>query len=306
MKPILSIDELISHMKSKGITFDIVSEEDAKNFLQYNNYYMKLAAYRKNYEKADSGTNKGKYINLDFGYLQELSTIDMHLRYLIIQMCLDIEHAIKVCLLRDITNNPKEDGYNIVRKFLANDRKFRILNNIKRHQSGTYCKDLIDKYYPYFPVWVFVELVSFGDLLYFYSFYQEQYGIKNLDSKILNVVRDIRNASAHSNCLINNLFEKNDCTKQPNSKITNFVKNMDGISKAMRSKYLSTRFSYSFVTLLYVYNMLVADVAKNKRFSQLKNFMEDRVIKNKDYFAHNQKIIGIYKFHEKILDNITT
>ena len=32
-------------------------------------------------------------------------------------------------------------------------------------------KDLIEKYYPYFPVWVFVELISFGDLLYFCSFY---------------------------------------------------------------------------------------------------------------------------------------
>ena len=51
MKALLSVDEQIQHMKNKGITFNEVSESDAKDFLQKNNYYMKLAAYRANYEK---------------------------------------------------------------------------------------------------------------------------------------------------------------------------------------------------------------------------------------------------------------
>lgn len=42
-------------------------------------------------------------------------------------MCLDIEHAIKVKLLNEITNNPEEDGYDIVRKFIATDDNFRLL-----------------------------------------------------------------------------------------------------------------------------------------------------------------------------------
>ena len=121
MKKLLTIDELINHMKEKGITFKEVSEEDAKIFLQRNNYYMKLAAYRANYEKCDSGKRAGQYKKLDFGYLQELSTIDMYLRYKIMEMCLDIEHAIKVRLIDDITNNTSEDGYDIVRKFIAKD-----------------------------------------------------------------------------------------------------------------------------------------------------------------------------------------
>ena len=83
MKVLLSVDELVEHMKCKGITFNVVSEEDAKIFLSNNNYYMKLAAYRANYDKRK---NNGEYINLDFAYLQELSTIDMHLRHLILQI----------------------------------------------------------------------------------------------------------------------------------------------------------------------------------------------------------------------------
>ena len=75
MKLLKTSDELISHMKIKGIKFDIVKEE-AKIFLQNNNYYMKLASYRANY---DNRKSNGEYINLDFAYLRELSTIDMHL-----------------------------------------------------------------------------------------------------------------------------------------------------------------------------------------------------------------------------------
>jgi hypothetical protein len=106
-------------MKGKGITFNIISESDAKSFLTENNYYLKLASYRTNYAKYTSGSKTGLYINLDFAYLKELSTIDMHLRYLIIQMCLDIEHYLKVSLLSHVESNPSEDGYELIRRFLG-------------------------------------------------------------------------------------------------------------------------------------------------------------------------------------------
>ena len=40
MKPLLNIDEMINHMKEKGIKFNIISEDDSKNFLTESNYYM--------------------------------------------------------------------------------------------------------------------------------------------------------------------------------------------------------------------------------------------------------------------------
>ena len=143
MKQLLSIEELIQHMKNRGITFNEISENDAKQFLQNNNYYMKLAAYRANYDKCDTGKRQGQYKKLDFGYLKELSTIDMYLRYIVMDMCLDIEHVIKVRLIKNITNNPSEDGYDIVRKFIAQDDNLRILKNIRSHKSGEYVKILL-------------------------------------------------------------------------------------------------------------------------------------------------------------------
>lgn len=50
-KLIKTSNELIEHMKNKGIKFNIINEIEAKKFLENNNYYFKLAAYRKNYFK---------------------------------------------------------------------------------------------------------------------------------------------------------------------------------------------------------------------------------------------------------------
>lgn len=304
MKQLLSIEELIQHMKNRGITFNEISENDAKQFLQNNNYYMKLAAYRANYDKCDTGKRQGQYKKLDFGYLKELSTIDMYLRYIVMDMCLDIEHVIKVRLIKNITNNPSEDGYDIVRKFIAQDDNLRILKNIRSHKSGEYCKDLIEKYYPYFPVWVFVELISFGDLLYFCFFYEKIYGVQIINNKLMNTVRDVRNAAAHSNCLLNKMTEKIDSTKQVNNEISSFIIGMKNISKTSRVNNLSYKFTNSFVTVLYVYDSLMNEIPKQKRYKEIQEFMNGRVVKNKQFFQSNSKIVGVYNFHKKVIDNL--
>ena len=102
----------------KGITFSIMSETEAAEYLSKRNNYMRTASYRKNYAKHETGAQVGKYINLDFAYLAELSNIDFYLREHLLKMCIDIEHALKVALLAEIEQNPQEDGYKIVCDFL--------------------------------------------------------------------------------------------------------------------------------------------------------------------------------------------
>ena len=83
--------------------------------MRNNNNYFRVASYRKNYNKQlDANQNPiDKYVNLDFGYLQDLALIDMELRYTFLQLSLDIEHFTKLELLREIDNHD-EDGYQIV------------------------------------------------------------------------------------------------------------------------------------------------------------------------------------------------
>ena len=53
MKKKLTTEELIAHIKSKGITFNHMTENDAKKCLRTLNYYYKLAAYRKNFKNVN-------------------------------------------------------------------------------------------------------------------------------------------------------------------------------------------------------------------------------------------------------------
>lgn len=302
MKNLHTTDELIAHMKEKGITFNIVSEKDAKEFLSQNNYYMKLASYRENYKKISSGEKKGQYINLDFAYLKELSTIDMHLRYILSHMALDIEHYLKVKLLKEIEDNPKEDGYHIIQKFLAKDETFKILKKIQSHKASDYCKNLIEKYYPYFPAWVFVELISFGDLAHLCDFYKQHYGIEIADNILLNSVRDIRNATAHSNCLINILRPGNN---KPHNTVVSKVKKINGISEHTRDKKLRNKFIYDFICLLYAYDEIVTSTAtKQHSYALLNDLFSNRMTRHAEWFQSNNLITSSYEFTKKILDTV--
>lgn len=306
MKLLLNTDEMIGHMKNKGIKFNIIPESEAKQFLTENNYYMKLAAYRTNYEKyGDNSKKKGQYINLEFAYLKELSIIDMHLRYIIIEMCLDIEHFLKVKFLQTIEHNPDEDGYDIIRRFIALEHNTYILKKIRGHQSSEYCKNLINKYYPYFPAWVFVEVISFGDMTYLCAFYKEIYGEEIVNNKFMNSVRDLRNAAAHSNCLINRLFDTLEDGKQVDSEISNFVKSLTNINANTRGKNLNYRVTYNIVTLLYVYDKVVTSKPiRQHRYDELKDFFNTRAIRHQDYFKTHSKLIGVYNFIKNIVDNL--
>lgn len=239
MKKLLNYDELVQHMKDKGIKFEIVSENEALEFLKNHNYYMKLSSYRFNYQKHGAGHQKeGQYLNLDFAYLQKLSTLDMYLRREVEQMCLDIEHAIKVRLIDEVTRNSQENGYELVKNYFSEeDPDLRLLKNIRKNKAGEYCKDLFNKYYPYFPIWALVELITFGDLLHICRYYDKKYGTCILlDNKFMNIVRDFRNALAHNNCLMNKMTERMEDSKQADSTITNFVFNLDCVSSNCRKK----------------------------------------------------------------------
>lgn len=46
-KPKLSLEGQIEHLKKKGVLFNIMNEESAKEYLTQHNNYFKLTAYRK-------------------------------------------------------------------------------------------------------------------------------------------------------------------------------------------------------------------------------------------------------------------
>ena len=181
-KPKLSLEGQIEHLKKKGVLFNIMNEESAKEYLTQHNNYFKLTAYRKNYDKHPDGENKGKYINLEFAYLVDLAVIDMRLRYRIVHMALDIEHHTKLQLLR-MMDKFNEDGYQIVQDYMDSLSEVQRKNcdsEINRNKGNIYCGDIVDKYDGAYPIWAFIEIIPFGRLVVFYGFCADRFADKDL------------------------------------------------------------------------------------------------------------------------------
>lgn len=302
----LSTIDLIQHMKDKGIKFTLCDEENAQRILENKSFYFRIAAYRELYPKIKCGTQKGKYQNLDFAYLEELYEIDNKIRNIIMEMCLDIESSIKTQLINYATNNDKEDGYNLVRSYLSSeDPYFYTLKVIQRHKSGEYSRELIKKYYPYFPIWALVEVIPFGTLIHITQYYERTYNQSIMPkNKFMNIIRDLRNASAHGNCLINNINKIMAESKQPDIEIVNFIKGLNAVSNSVRRNHLRRSFVYNIATLLYVYRKLVPLDKQKSRFNQLKLLLNNNLTTNKDYFGSNSGISSVYTFFNTIVDKL--
>ena len=102
LKSKYSIDEQLKNLEDKNVQFNIMSKEEAREYLQNNTYYFKLKSYEKSFEY---NVSKNQYINLEFAYLVELSKLDMYLRELIIRISLHTEHFLKVKLIDDLTKS---------------------------------------------------------------------------------------------------------------------------------------------------------------------------------------------------------
>ena len=66
-KALLDVPAQIAKLKSKGVTFDLCSEQEAAAYLTDRTYFFKLYAYRTLFERRVGGPRDGQYVGLDFG-----------------------------------------------------------------------------------------------------------------------------------------------------------------------------------------------------------------------------------------------
>ena len=288
-----SIEQQIEKMKEKGIKFNIINEDAAKEFLKNHNYYFKLGSYRKNYDKYELGVNKGKYVNLEFAYLQELSTIDCHLRYLILELCLDIEHALKLMLINDIEKNPDKDSKNIVQQW---DASYSVVSHIYIQKGKSYNRDLVIKYHPEYPIYAILELISFGELCKLIEFYHKKYPKRLVfHTSLLYPIRNLRNACAHNACLINNLRRVSD--DKPNPYLLKELQSFKSISNSSINKKLKCQEIHDLMCLIYLYPIVIhSRRQKDKALTLIRDLVESRMRKHRDYFEKNNVISSFYYF----------
>ena len=315
LKPMLKISEMVPYLKEKNIKFDIFSEEKAEKYLRDNNNYYNVTAYKHNFERYFiDGEFVDKYIDLDFAFLKDMSIIDHRLRLVLFKMIIDIEHYLKIRILNLIENIDTEDGYRIVNMYLErdfNDEKFprKLHSSIFKKVGSEYYNKIFSKYdidkdkkLENIPVWEFLEIITFGELVNFYEFFAKEYDLKKESRNvfILREVGKLRNAVAHNSCVLCDL-DKKDNQFAPDYKILEFL-NKCGINKNTRDNKLSNSRIRQITYTLYMFNEIVtSDGVKNNVNEDVNNLFFDRIIHHKEYYNNNELLKSIYSYFEKII-----
>lgn len=114
----------MAHLAERGVRFDIMGPEDAIAFLRDKNFFFKVKAFAKCFSRYwdPASENYGRYVNLDFAYLAELTRLDHHLREVVLSMTLDIEHYMKVHLNRAMMDDGA-DGKEVLDLLFAHERE---------------------------------------------------------------------------------------------------------------------------------------------------------------------------------------
>ena len=304
-KPRLSLDEQIQHLKGKGILFNIMDEGSAKQYLKYNNNYYKSTSFRKNYDKHPGGENKGKYIRLEFTYLVDMSIIDMCLRYRIVEMALDIEHHMKLQLLRKMMSMMRmviKLSKIILIHWTIGIRK--IFSEINRNKRSIYCRDIIEQYEGNYPVWAFIEIVSFGELVGFYHYCAKRYSDKEMidDYYRLLTCKKIRNGASHSNSILNDL-RPHTAEHHTNKEIIKELICIPHMNSNFRKNKMSNARIQQIITLLYMHKKIVrSEGVALYESGELKKLMR-RIDRNSNYYKTNKLVQGTFKFLELIVDS---
>lgn len=292
-KPKLSFDDLFNKLDERGISNRFHTKEQIIEILSERNYYYRLISYRKNYRK---NVETNKYIGLDFKALEDLASIDTYLREYLIHLCLDIEHLLKTKLMTHITLNNSEDGYNLVSDFEnlypEQFKKIKIQFEKNKYKTDMFQKRSITS------VWVFLEIIDFGTLINFIKFYTEKYSEFNTIVKYehLYYIKNIRNACAHNDVFLINLFHLTSRMKYRNPTVVSFANIMN-----IESKYLIFNKINDIVMVHYLHNKFSSNSLKDRRSKEGRAVL-DRFNKNISIHLHSSDVQQFLKIFTKCVD----
>lgn len=164
-KPI-SFDEQLDKIKERGC---FVSDEAfAKRKLQQINYY-RLTAYFLPFKNAEGTYKEGTSFNTVF----RIYEFDRKMRNLIFSTIEEIELMLRTQLSYYHATKYGSLGYmnpeNFNNRHDAQNFEKRIHNKIEQNKEQFFVKHHIENYNSQFPLWVIIELFTFGDLSFFFS-----------------------------------------------------------------------------------------------------------------------------------------
>lgn len=314
LRSMMKISDMVPYLKNKNIKFENCSEIDAEIYLKENNNYYNVTSYKNNFVKYQCGELEGKYIDLDFAYLKDLSIIDYRTRIVLFKMIIDIEHYLKIGILNTIEEISNEDGYKIVNLYLEKDfndveRPKRVHESIRKKVTNEYYQKIFSKYdldkdtkIENIPIWEFLEIITFGELINFFDFFTKYYKLD--DNKYIFILREVnklRNAVAHNSCVLCDL-DKKDNLHRADILVINYLKEC-GIGKENRNTKLSNSRIRQITYTLYMFNVIVSsEGVKNNVKHDITKLFYRRIILNAKYYNNNGLLKSIYNYFDKIIE----
>ena len=229
-------------------------------------------------------------------------------------MIIDIEHYLKIRILNTIEEISEEDGYKIVNLYLEKDfndkeRPKRVHESIRKKVSNEYYQKIFSKYdldkdtkIENIPIWEFLEIITFGELINFFDFFTKYYVLD--DNKYIFILREVnklRNTVAHNSCVLCEL-DKKDNTHRADTLVINYLKDCD-IGKENRNTKLSNSRIRQITYTLYMFNIIVSSEGiKNNVKHDITKLFYGRIILNGKYYNNNGLLKSIYNYFDKIIE----
>ncbi len=207
--------EQVEHLKSKNLVIE--NDEEAVRILERINYY-RLSGYMLTYKTDDVFNGRTSIRDI-----YALYNFDKKLRNLILPVLESIEIAFKTHIAYLIAHKYGSLGYENHENF--QDREYhkqmleRIKEEIKRNKKEAFVSHHNQRYDGNFPIWVVIELMSFGQLSQMYRNLKDEdqdeiakryYGTKKVFIRTwLHSLSTFRNICAHYGRIYNRKLEIN-------------------------------------------------------------------------------------------------
>lgn len=285
--------EHIQNLEADGVSFKYMSPADARYVLNRVNYYFQVNAYSDNFAKGGDG----KFINLDFAYLADLAAIDRRLRQYLLALCLDVEQGIKTYIVNNVSNNSKEDGYTIVQDFRKR-HPHSYAGTMEQVNKNRYLSKLYGKYRKSMPIWVFMTACSFGVLSLFVDFYADRYRTQKLKQiqAHLKFCKNIRNACAHSDPFLTNLFADEGVLRQPPAAVMSVGKEMGIPQTCIKDLKVN-----DLISTFYLHQKVQSAELAQYRVQEGRQLL-DRINSHQDWYEGNSKLQTFWSVLKQLID----
>lgn len=261
----LDPERQIAFLRGKGVAFERMGEDAAMLYLSRESYLFAVYAYRTLFPRRVGGAHDGEYANLDFCDLVDLERLDRELRTALLPLALDAEHLAKARVLDEVARRPAEDGHSIVRDYmdsLSPAERSRRVAEISRLRRDEYSGDLQRHYAGEMPIWVLLELSSFGTVADVYRYCANRWDDAAMldEHYMLKKARDVRNACAHSAAIVNGLGSNGHVARPAPSELTIALREA-GFSKRSRSSRMRNPRLQQIATLLLLHRRMAEGTA---------------------------------------------